>query len=1061
MWLRVLGPVQVRDGSTWLGPRGPQLRLLLACLALSAGQVVLVDDLIDALWEERPPPSARASLQILVVRLRKAMTGLPGCALDRYGEGYQLRTIPDTVDVHRFRSLVRSAWEARDARDENGAIGAFDQALALWRGPALADVPTTVAVEAIRAGLAEEQLSAVQDRFGCLLAAGRDGQAAAEIPPVLARHPLAERLAGMLMIAWYRCGRQADALRVFRDLRGRLAGELAVEPGPELQRLHQRILAADPALAASDDLAGPLMRGGGAARADGRNAARADGRNAARADGRNAAPTDGRNAAPADGRNGTPADGRNGASADGRDAGIWRLRPLQPADTPGRPENGKGGKAAGTPGNGQRGIEAGRNQPLLDCEQSLEPPPRDGHARARMGTTAAAMVPRQLPAAPAHFTGRRRELRSLTGWLDAGTAAGQAVILAIGGTAGVGKTALALHWAHQVQHRFPDGQLYVNLRGFDASSAPVAPAEAITELLEALEVPAGRLSPRLDARAGLYRSLVAGKRMLVVLDNARDEAQVRPLLPGASTCVVLVTGRSQLAGLVAVEGARPLTLDVLSETEARQLLASHLGADRVAGEAAEVAELTALCARLPLALAITAARAALRPVFPLASLTAGLRDTRERLDWLGTGDQAADVRVVFSWSYRLLGAAAARMFRLLGAHPGPDISETAAASLAAISRPAARAALSELIRANLLQEQAPGRFSLHDLLRAYAADLGDEKERRSAVGRVLDHYLHTAREAMSLVYPHADLIGAPPPGPGEPAESFSGPQQARAWLQAEYRALLAAAAAAADSGHDTHGWQLPAVLREHFDRRGYYADWAQCQQLALLAADRLGDHAAQAIVHQFLGEALIHLCRWDDAHSHLHDALKLYRRLGDYAGQALCHFHIGWIFECREAHRQALSHHRLSLSLFRAAGYLAGEAFALNGVGWDNALLGNYQQALSYCSKALELHHKSGNRLGEALTLDSLGYCCHQADRYNEAVAYYQQALRAYADADDRYFRAITLIHLGETHQANGHREATLDLWQQALTILDDLQHPDAAPTRAKLHGLTAPAPCL
>ncbi len=1010
MWLRMLGPVQVWDGAAWFRPPRPQLRLLLACLALAAGRVVPVDDLIDVIWEERPPPSARASLQILVVRLRKALVGLPGCALERYGEGYRLLAIPDRVDVHRFRSLMHSA---RDARDENRAIDEFGQALALWRGPALADVPATAAVEAIRAGLAQEHLSAVQDRFGCLLTVGRDGQAAAEIPPVLASHPLAERLVGMLMIAWYRCGRQADALRLFRDLRGRLAGELAVEPGPDLQRLHQRILSADPALAASGGIAGLLMRGGDA------------------------------------------------VPADGRDMEIWRLQPLQPADAPGQPGNGEGCKAAGTPGNRQMGIEARLSQPVLARDRGLESLWGSGTARrAGMGSTAASVVPRQLPTAAVHFAGRERELSSLTGWLDAGTAAGQAVILAISGTAGVGKTALALHWAYQVQHRFPDGQLYVNLRGFDASSAPVAPAEAITRLLEGLDVPAG-LSPRLDARAGLYRNLVAGRRILILLDNARDEAQVRPLLPGSPTCVVLVTGRSQLAGLVAVEGARPLTLDVLSETEARQLLASHLGADRVAAEAVEVAELTALCARLPLALAITAARAALRPVFPLASLAAGLRDIRQRLDWLGTGDQTADVRAAFSWSYRLLGAAAARMFRLLGAHPGPDISETAAARLADISRPAARAALSELTQANLLQEQAPGRFSLHDLLHAYAADLGDDEECRSAVGRVLDHYLHTARDAIGLVYPNAYQISAPPPGPGEPPESFSGPQQARAWLQAEYRVLLAAAAVAADSGLDTHAWQLPAVLREHFDRRGYYTDWAQCQQLALLTADRLGDHAAQALVHHFLGEALVHLCRWDDARCHLHDALKLYRRLGDHAGQACCHFHIGCIFEYQEDHRQALSHHRRSLRLFRAAGYLTGEAFALNGVGWDNALLGNYQQALSYCWKALELHHKSGNRFGEALTLDSLGYCCHHADRYNEAVAYYQQALRAYADADDRYFSAITLIHLGETHQANGRHEATLDLWQQALTILDDLQHPDATPLRAKLHHLTATAPCL
>jgi DNA-binding SARP family transcriptional activator/tetratricopeptide (TPR) repeat protein len=1009
LWLRVLGPVEVWDGGAWLKPPGPQLRLLLACLALSAGQVVTVDDLIDVLWEDRLPRSARASLQILVVRLRKSLAVLPGCALDRYGDGYRLRVVPDRVDVHRFRSLVSSA---REARDDDHAIGAFDRALALWRGPALADVPGTARVEAIRAGLAEEQLSAVQDRFGCLLAAGRDGQAAGEIPLLLARHPLAEWLAGLLMLAWYRCGRQADALQVFRDLRGRLASELGVEPGPEVQRLHQRILSADPTLAAPGDLAG-LLRGGEAA---------------------------------------APANGRGGH------AELWHVRALQPADASGSPGAGNGAKGAGAPGNGERGIGAGPglNQPVLAADPNPESTPGNGHARlADRGSRAALVVPRQLPAAPAHFAGRQPELRSLTGWLDAGTAAGRTVILAVGGTAGVGKTALALHWAHQVQHRFPDGQLYVNLHGFDASPAPVAPADAITGLLESLDPPAGHISRQLETRAGLYRSLLAGRRMLIVLDNARDEAQVRPLLPGSPACVVLVTGRSQFAGLVAAEGARPLILDVLGEAEARQLLASHLGAERVAAEATEAAELTALCARLPLALAITAAWAALRPAFPLASLTAGLRDIRQRLDWLDAGDQAADVRAVFSWSYRLLGEPAARMFRLLGAHPGPDISEAAAASLAALSGPAARAALSELVRANLLQEQAPGRFSLHDLLHAYATGLGEEKERRSAIGRVLDHYLNTARAAVPMAYPGAYQT-TPLSGLGEPAGRISGQEQARAWLQAEFRVLLAAIAAAADNGFDTHAWQLPAVLREHFTRRGHYADWEQCQRLALAAADRLGDHAAQADARRFLGQALVHLGRLDDGHRHLLDALKLYRRLGDPAGEACCHGLIASVFELREDHRRALSHDLQALRLSRAADDLCGEAFALSGVGWDNARLGNYQRALSDCGNALELHRKSGNRFGEAMTLDGLGYCCHQAGRYRQAVAYYQQALRAYADAGDRYFRALTLIHLGETHQANGHHEATRDHWQQALATLDDLRHPDAAAIRAKLHDLTS-----
>ena len=260
--LRLLGPVELEgcDGEGRQG--GPQPRLLLALLGLSPGRVVPVADLIDALWEERPPPSARASVQILITRLRKSLAKVPGCHLDRYGDGYRLQVSPDLVDVHRFRSFVASA---RQSRDDDEAIRVLEQALELWRGPALADVAETARVEAIRTGLAEEHLSAVQDRIGRLLSAGRDEEAAAELPPVLTRHPLSERLAGMLMIAWYRSGRQADALAVFRDLRGRLAGELGVEPGAELQRLHQQILAGDAALAAPDQLASSNGRQAGTA----------------------------------------------------------------------------------------------------------------------------------------------------------------------------------------------------------------------------------------------------------------------------------------------------------------------------------------------------------------------------------------------------------------------------------------------------------------------------------------------------------------------------------------------------------------------------------------------------------------------------------------------------------------------------------------------------------------------------------------------------------------------------------------------------------------------------
>ena len=963
VWLRVLGPVAIVDGDAGRRPPGPQLRLLLAFLALAAGQAVPVGDLVDVLWEDRPPPSARASLQILVARLRKALALVPGCQLDRCGDAYRLQADPDQVDAYRFRSLVSAA---RQAGDDDDAVALLGQALGLWRGPALADVPGTPRVEAIRSGLAEEHLSAVQDRYGRLLAGGRETEAAAEIPLMLARHPLAERLAGMLMVAWYRCGRQADALQVFRDLRSRLIGELGVEPGADLQRLHQQVLSADPALTVSAD----------------RDAQR---------------------------RPGT-------AGSPGHQTALPR-RPQSWLVTPELPPNGHRPPPA---------------PPLI-------PVP----------------APRQLLAAPPHFAGRQRELRSLDRWLDSGNDAAGPLVLTISGPPGVGKTALALQWAQRIRRRFPGGQLYANLRGFDPSPAPVAPAGAIRGFLESLGVPARQISPRLDAREGLYRSLLADKRMLIVLDNARDEAQVRPLLPGSPGCVVVVTSRSELTGLVAAEGARPLMLDVLTEPEARQLLASRIGAARAAAEAGAVTELISLCAHLPLALVVTAARAATRPRFPLAGLAAGLRGARHRLDGLDAGDLATDITAAFSWSYRLLSEPASTMFRLLAAHSGPDIPTAAAASLAGVSASSAGAAIAELVRASLLQEPSPGRFALHDLLRAYAACLCEEDERFSAAHRILDYYLHTARAAIALAFPEARPATLAAPAPATAPERLASADQAVAWLRAEHQVLLAAADAAADSGFPARAWQLPAVLRTYLARHGHYLDWAHAQRTALAAAVRLGNDSAEASARLGLAEALIQLGSWAETRDHLRAALALNRMLGDHGGQAACQCATARLCEARGDHSQALHHARHALRLYRAAADQARQAAALNGIGWYYALLGDYHRALSYCGKALKLQRETGNRVGEAATLDSLGYCHQQTGRHRQAVTFYQQALSAYADAGDRYFRAHTLIRLGETHRASGNPQATREVWQQALAILDDLHHHDAGTIRAKLRDVT------
>lgn len=401
----------------------------------------------------------------------------------------------------------------------------------------------------------------------------------------------------------------------------------------------------------------------------------------------------------------------------------------------------------------QLGIDPGHDlrkvhQTILRGATNPTPPIR--------GTSRVGPVPEQLPADVRGFTGSAGYLTWLDSLLSTEDRPNSIVIAAVSGTAGVGKTALAVHWAHQVKDRFPDGQLYVDLRGFGPTELTMTPSEAVRGFLDALGVSRSRVPDSLAAQVGLYRTLTANRRMLVVLDNARDVEQVRPLLPGTPSALVLVTSRNQLTSLVAVEGAHLLTLDVLSMVEARELLAQRLGADSVATDPDAVDAIINACARLPLALAIVAARAQLT-AFPLATLAGELRNAGHRLDALDAGDRASQVRVVFSWSYAALTPPAARLFRLLGLHPGPDFSAAAAASLAGHQPSETRPLLTELAGGNVIVEHVPDRYAFHDLLRAYATDLthtlDSSEQRHAATTRMHDHYLHTARNKAQLLSP--------------------------------------------------------------------------------------------------------------------------------------------------------------------------------------------------------------------------------------------------------------------------------------------------------------------
>ncbi|MFJ2082725.1 ATP-binding protein [Micromonospora chokoriensis] len=674
-------------------------------------------------------------------------------------------------------------------------------------------------------------------------------------------------------------------------------------------------------------------------------------------------------------------------------------------------------------------------------------------SRRRAPRTPQRLVPRQLPADVASLAGRDDEVAVLDKLVAAPTTR---VVAAISGTAGVGKTALAVHWAHRVADRFHDGQLYVNLRGFDPLGQAVSAAKALRGFLDALGVPTTRVPDDLDAQAALYRSALAGKRILVVLDNARDAEQVRPLLPGTPTTVVLVTSRNQLTSLVSLDSAHPLPLGLLSRDAARHLLTNRLGVERVAAEPEAAEAIITACARLPLALSIAAARAQ-QSGFPLATLAAELGTAGQRFGVLDAGDAVGEVRAVFSWSYTALTPPAAGLFRLLGLHPGPDITVAAAASLAGRPADEARRLLTELTRANLLAEFRPGRFTAHDLLRAYAAELSDgtdsASDRRAATRRLLDHYTHTTHAADALLRPHSDPVDhlMTPAAAGVQPERPTSHAEAMEWLTSEHPVLVAALRLAASAGLDAHTWRLGRALDTFLDRQGHWHDRVETCQAALLAAERLGDPIAQAVAHRFLAGAHTVIDRYADAMGHLERALDLYVTSGDTEGQARTHQNLASLWDRQGEHRKALGHSQRTLVLARSAGHRRAQADALNAVGWCHAQLGEHLAALSYCEQALDLLQQLDDRAGEAATWDSLGFAHHNLGQYGRAVECYERTLELARDLGDLWGEADTLSRLGDTRHALGDPTSARADWRRALDIFTALNHPDATIVRAKL----------
>ncbi|MFE5214860.1 MULTISPECIES: ATP-binding protein [unclassified Streptomyces] len=696
------------------------------------------------------------------------------------------------------------------------------------------------------------------------------------------------------------------------------------------------------------------------------------------------------------------------------------------------------------------GPEAGRLATLrdeADAARRLRPTvPR--------GPAAIFPTPRQLPLSHPVFVGRDAELArldALQGTSEDGTT-GRAAVAVVEGTAGVGKTALALHWAHQARARFPDGQLYVDLRGF-GDEAVMDAGEALHGFLQALGVTPAAVPADTAVASGLLRTLLAGRRVLLVLDNARSTDQVRPLLPTDPGSVAVVTSRNRLDGLVVREGALRIALDVLPRYAARTLLERQMGAERLAQEPREADELVALCARLPLALSVAAARTATAPAGSVGALVRELRRARAPLDLFGVQDADVDLRSVFHGSYALLPAPAARLFRLLGCHPGPDIDGTSCAGLVGASDPPT-ALLDTLTAAHLVRQHTPGRYALHDLLRLYAAELldgGPPQERREGTERLLRHYVDTARLADHHLEPWRPAPGGPPkPTAAQPA--IGDRATATGWFETELSSLQALVAqAAVTPGLEPYAWRLADACAVHLRRSGHRTQRAAVHALARDAAARAADRAAHATATRRLADALSRLHRTREALGLLHEALRTCRDLGDEEGVREVRLSLVRVHGSCGDPRRALPHARLALAMAERTGDPLALADGRTAVSQQWERLGEHTVALDHARRALDLYTRLGHLDGQAGILIGMGRSEQALGRPAAAIGHYQVSLSLDRALGDRYREAHALAHLGDAHAALGRDEDAGALWEEALALFEDLHHPDAEPVRARL----------
>lgn len=944
----ILGPVRAWRGDRELDLGTPLQRSILAVLLLREGRAVTPGEIIDAVWGEGAPPRALGALRTYISRLRGVLE--PGRSprarpelLTSVGRGYALRLGDGTVDLADFERAIADAEAARRDGRIAEAAETLRAALDLWTGEPLAGAVGPYA-ENQRDRLVERRMTVVENLMDLDLALGRHADLVPELLALTGEHPLRERLRAQLMLAYYRCGRQAEALNVFFDTRQALIEELGIEPGPELTALQRRILAADPELMIPARAAGP-----------------------------------------------------------------------RPA---GAPRSGSAGPAAAAP----RPPRADGAEPLVEL-------PR----------------PAQLPPDVGDFTGRRELVDRLCTLLSGPAGAeGGVPVAAISGIGGVGKTTLAVHVAHLVQDRFPDGQLYADLRGY--GEEPIAPETVLAAFLRGLGMPLDVIPEGMAERAALYRSLLADRRILVLLDNARDAAQVTPLLPGSPGCAALVTGRVKLADL---PSARLIDLDVMEPEEALNLFAAVAGPERVAAERAAAMDVVAACGFLPLAVRIVAARLAARPTWTVASIVPRLADERRRLDELKVGNLA--VSATFALGYGQLEPRQARAFRLLSLPSGTAISVLAAAAVLGHGPIETEQVLESLVDASLLEAPGPGRYRFHDLLKLFARRQAEQFEdpaaARRALRRLLGFYLASAQAAHRLAYEGsgvADRLSAVPVA----GRDFASADEAVAWLAVEGEDMFAAVGQALAEAADGDA-RVPLlvadllVAMEPLLEAGTHArEFDQRTRAVLAAARQAGDRAGELRCRYVLGRVLFGANRLEESEAQFRLALELTEATGDPVLTGEIYNGLAVVAGRRRRHEEALRWFDAALAEYRKIGAPAGEALVLSYSARDHLGLGHPEEAIAAAERGLALFTEIGSGAGMARARYHLGIVLSRVGRFAEAVVHHAECLEFFRASRQRVWEQRVCCRLAETFIAAGRHSDAARYAEQALAVSREIAHP-------------------